>query len=562
LPLEDVSGTLDMRADAWEFCDFVGRHNGGLIRASGRSSSYQTKPDGPVVRRWVTTPEAVGQGPNNPGDGEESEPAAQPSHISVVIQGERLPVDAAFRKALAPGREALARAVDTFALTGRLNFTASIDDLPNQPRDIDVTVSIGGCRINPSFFPYAMEDVAATVRYARSNVWLTGFQGRHGANVLRINRANVCFPTEGGYWAKLDRLEAKSLSADAELQRALPNSLAKLLRMLNFDRPFELSSQMIVRQPPAAGTRPSLYWDATVKLDDTSLQAGTELKHVSGTISTQGLHNGLQVEDVVGNVFLDHATVLGQKLRNVHLPLVVWKDSPDILRLPDVKAEMYGGVLGGEGRVEFGSIFRYELVLNASQVQLEQLGRHNFGKSAELTGLANAGIYLVGEGGDLEGLKGHGRVDVPSGKLYRLPLMLDLLKWLGLRVPDRTAFEQAHMEFRIEGPRLHISELDLYGSAVSVRGQGNMQLDGSDVKLDLYADWGRLSQVLPAAVNELSSKFMDQLLRIKVRGRMGDLKFEKELVPVVTDPLKRLWNSLAAPKETGKQGERGVSTPR
>src|SRR5439155_15082335 len=141
---------------------------------------------------------------------------------------------------------------------------------------------------------------------------------------------------------------------------------------------------------------------------------------------------------------------------------------------------------------EFGPVFRYELVLNASQVQLEKLGAHNLGKGAELTGQANGGIYLSGEGSDLEGLKGHGRVDVPAGKLYRLPLLLDLLKWLGLRLPDRTAFEQAHAEFAIDGERVKINQLDLFGNAISVRGQGTMKLDGSDLNLDLNADWGRI----------------------------------------------------------------------
>ena len=36
----------------------------------------------------------------------------------------------AFRAALAPGREGLAAAWDTFRLTGRMNFAAHIDDLP------------------------------------------------------------------------------------------------------------------------------------------------------------------------------------------------------------------------------------------------------------------------------------------------------------------------------------------------------------------------------------------------------------------------------------------------
>jgi len=53
-------------------------------------------------------------------------------------------------------------------------------------------------------------------------------------------------------------------------------------------------------------------------------------------------------------------------------------------------------------------------------------------------------------------------VDVPNGKMYRLPLLLDLLKWLGLRLPDRTAFEQAHVTFAIDGDRAQINQLDLF----------------------------------------------------------------------------------------------------
>ena len=114
-----------------------------------------------------------------------------------------------------------------------------------------------------------------------------------------------------------------------------------------------------------------------------------------------------------------------------------------------------GGTIGGEGRIEFGSIFRYELLVKASQVHLEQFGQRNLGSKAELSGLATAGLHLIGEGNEPGGLKGNGVVDVPNGKMYRLPLLLDLLKWLGLRLPDRTAFEQAHVTFAIDGDRVH-----------------------------------------------------------------------------------------------------------
>jgi len=61
-----------------------------------------------------------------------------------------------------------------------MSFRATIDDLPNHPQDIDVTVHVGGCRMNPKFFPFSLDDVSATVRYARSSVQLADFQARHG----------------------------------------------------------------------------------------------------------------------------------------------------------------------------------------------------------------------------------------------------------------------------------------------------------------------------------------------------------------------------------------------
>ena len=74
---------------------------------------------------------------------------------------------------------------------------------------------------------------------------------------------------------------------------------------------------------------------------------------------------------MLGTVYLERATVLNQPLQKVRIPLVVWKNSPDILRLPGLSAELFGGTLGGEGRVELGSIFRYEMLLRASQVKLD-----------------------------------------------------------------------------------------------------------------------------------------------------------------------------------------------
>jgi hypothetical protein len=149
----------------------------------------------------------------------------------------------------------------------------------------------------------------------------------------------------------------------------------------------------------------------------------------------------------------------------------------------------------------------------------------------------------MGEGSDLLGLKGNGRVDVPAGKMGQLPVLLDLIKAFGLRMPDRTAFEQAQLVFSIEGPQMRVQQLDLLGHAVSLRGAGKVDLDGSNLELDFSATPGRPLGVLPNPVDVLPQMISQQLLKIKMRGQLGQggqVRFDKELMPGVVEPLKRL----------------------
>jgi hypothetical protein len=153
--------------------------------------------------------------------------------------------------------------------------------------------------------------------------------------------------------------------------------------------------------------------------------------------------------------------------------------------------------------------------------------------------MALAALHLQGDGTELADLKGNGKIDVPTGKLYRLPVLLDLLKAFGLRKPDGTAFVKAHMAFGIENAKVHVEALDLIGNAISLRGQGTADLDGSNLNLDFNADWGRFPELLPRGIILIPQAIGDQLLKIKVRGKLGAVRFDKELIPGVIEPLKK-----------------------
>jgi hypothetical protein len=286
-----------------------------------------------------------------------------------------------------------------------------------------------------------------------------------------------------------------------------------------------------------------IWWDGGAALRKQLFQTGVEISDVDGVIWCNGHHNGRQFEGVNGHIILDRATILGQPFTQLQGRIEVAPEAPENLSLYDLKANLFGGFIGGEARFTFNPPLRYEVKLDALNVQLEQFGKHNkLDADAQLQGPVRAAVHLTGEGTDLSGLKGNGRIDVARGKMYRLPLLLDLLKAFGLRMPDRTAFEQANMVFSIEGPQMRIHSLDLYGNAISLRGQGTLTIvDGSNLNLDFSADPGRMPQLLPPGISDISQALSDQLFKIKLRGKISSPHFEKEFVPGVVDPIKRVF---------------------
>jgi hypothetical protein len=511
-PLERVSATLEMLPGHWEVRDFAGTHQGADIR--GQARSY---------------------------------PAEQGSQrVDIDLRGKNLLLDDELRKAVAgSAARAVKPAWDVFHPSGRADFHALIELPPDKSEpNLDVTVVARSCTIVPDFFPYTLSDLNGTLRYTAGKVELQNVTARHGPTIVRLPKAAIHLKPGGGFFAMLPELEASSLAPDADLVRALPAPLQSAVTTLQLRDPINLSTEVRVDMPAEAGKAPVVYWDGGLTVQNASLRLGMPFQRVSGRLFCRGRHNGKQLEGVVGNLKLEQAVLFNQPIRNIHGRLEVWKDTPDILRVPELSAAFFGGNLGGQARVEFGPTLRYELDLTALGVKLEQMGRHNLRDQAELSGEAVGRLYLKGEGTDLSGLAGGGSIDIPNGKLYNLPLLLDLLKFLSVRWPDRTAFEEAHARFTIQGPRVHINRLELLGNAVSLGGDGQMTLDGSDMNLDLYVVWGRIMQLLPPLIKDVPPWISRRLLKIKVRGPIHEPQFDKEPVPLLVEPVKDLLQRM------------------
>jgi hypothetical protein len=234
--------------------------------------------------------------------------------------------------------------------------------------------------------------------------------------------------------------------------------------------------------------------------------------------------------------------------------LEVHPDEAGVLRLLDLHAGIFGGELGGVARIEFGPLLRYELDLVGAQIRLEEFGRHNLAPGTKLSGLASTKLYLRGQGPDINDMTGGGAIDVPEGHLYNLPVLLDVLKVLGLRRPDGTAFDQAQGTFTIRGNRMTISRLDLVGNSFSLRGQGDMNLDGTDIQLDFFAAGARAMQMLPPILKDIPQTLSKHMLKIEIRGRLGDIRTTKVPMPTLVEPIEEMFKHNQGRKPAGPPG--------
>jgi hypothetical protein len=254
-------------------------------------------------------------------------------------------------------------------------------------------------------------------------------------------------------------------------------------------------------------------------------------------VAIAGKYDGTELK-ADGNLVIDQMTIGKQVFRELRGEMKLTKQA---LVFPGIRAALHGGELYGPIRVEFGPELPYRVDLTASKIDLEQFARETLGRSGQVKGMAGAKLELAGKGSDLKSLRGRGYVRIADAKLYDLPLVLDLLSALSGRLPKGSAFQEANADFTFEGERLQVGRLELLGDALSLRGAGDMRVDGSELNLEMYGLLlGRTLPLLPPLIDQIPSWLSKRLMLIRVTGNLEKAQTKIEPVPFLVEPIREL----------------------
>jgi len=537
-----------------EFRNFQATHNGGRFRGVGRK-----------------------------------DPAPGGSVLALNIDAEMLALDMDLRKALLAIH--MDRSWVTLDPSGRTNcamrvklYTRADPDAElNAPEDLEMSMGFAGGSIRPNFFPYALSDVAGRVAYAKGRVDLREFRGKHGRSELTLPYTEILFRASGGYWADVRDAHVTPMVIDDDFLQALPLGLRTSCEDLDLKGPMSLYvNRMVVDEqpgpyiphylpravrgaapeepenpnlPPAVkppalphAILPTIYWDGCLTMEGSSLRTGVPWENIYGKLASRGLYKGDQMGAVLGNVLVDRASIAKQPVQAVSAQLRIDPRQPDVLSIPAIRGNLYGGDVGGEAWVVLDSPPRYAVQLNAARVHLSQIAkRYNLSEKSHLEGLANAQIYLANRYDERTGqpiVQGGGTIDVPKAKLLNLPVLLNLVKVVKLHVPDETGFEEAHALFYLRGNHVKFGQLDLIGNAISLGGEGEMSVEGKDVRFEFYPVWTKLKEMFPLT-GDWPGLVSKKFLKIKVTGEIdGKLDYKSEPVPGIVEPVRRVLDRL------------------
>ena len=163
-------------------------------------------------------------------------------------------------------RAVLSDAMKGLGVSGRLGFDADVIRRTGPVADLQAEVALRGATMTPRFMPCRLDDVQFVCRYTRDRVMLRDLSFRRGESLIRAKEGTVALRGDGGYRARLEKVEADPFFLDEELVSALPPAPRRAAQSLGLKAPVALSGLVTVEANPDSGPVPAVEWEGQAKI--------------------------------------------------------------------------------------------------------------------------------------------------------------------------------------------------------------------------------------------------------------------------------------------------------
>jgi hypothetical protein len=473
-------------------------------------------------------------------------PPNEGSKLSLWFAGRDIAIEEELRDALPPKVQ---KVWNDLRPRGSVNLDVVVRHMAGEQKpNIQVTKlePIGNTvSLEPVYFPYRMENLHGTFSYRQGDVHFADVRANHGPSRLTAN--GWCEFDDAGAWRlHFKRLTANSLRAETDLIAALPGRLKQVVSQLRPTGPIALDGGLEFASNGTPGAPLRSRWNLNLGLQQSTINAGVLLENVSGGLRLEGEHDGRLRSG--GELDIESLTFKGFQFTNVRSPL--WIDDRQLIlgshaeqaqpsRPPRrMHGELYDGVVQADLWVGLQEPPQYVFQATIDGSDLARFASEQLAGNQRLKGKVTAGVALEGTGAGLYMMKGNGELRLRDADIYQLPLMVQLLKILSIRLPDETGFDKSAIKFRIDGERIALEEIEFSGDAISLLGAGQMNLN-SEIRATMSAIVGRSEWQLPM-FKTMMGQASQQLMQIHVDGTLANPQIRREAFPGINQAFGQL----------------------
>ena len=533
-PLSNVAGTVRMDRGHWTIHDVVGSNDTGVVRCNGA-----------LV-------------PMADDDGE----------LTLQLVGNGVVLDRELRDALP---RTMTRIWDDIDPRGNAEFTATVRHrVKARKTDVVLEATPQGdtVSIEPAWFPYRLEKLRGKLTWRDGLLRFAGVRGVHDRTTVATD--GVCrFGADGSWHVSFERLAADRFRADHEVLRALPSGLQRALAAVRPRGLLSLAGSIDIHssQPPGGvdaaqgpdAPAPAAAWDLRLDIEQGSLDVGIPLEHVHGGVRLEGRADG-RTWRTDGEIELDSAMWRGVQIIGVQGPLSM--DEAGVRfgmpagardgRPRRLVARVAGGKVFVDGSVAAGESGTFAVAASLTDADLERLAVDALASLPGTTaaqryrGKVFGAIEVSGSRAGTHSLVGRGQLRLREADIYELPVIVALLKVLRVKAPDRKAFSSSLVDFRIEGPHAYLDNLELSGDAISLVGNGEVDIEGR-VRLTLRSIMGEAETQLPVMKRVLGGA-SGQFMLVHVDGTLTQPDISTEAFPTLAAALQQLQSQRRGPE--------------
>lgn len=527
--VQRLSGRVRWKNDLVEFTDIKGIHDDAVLTAAGTFDRSQG-----------------------------------PGRLKLAIDA----TDAEFDRSLEKALPATLRQVwEQFQPLGSFDIKTDITWSPGSPCEVVVpSIKVRDGEVLMKCFSWVLHDLNGEFSYNTKPGMLVikSVSARHDDTDLSV-RGVGWFPNMKPWRLQFEQMNVDNLVPNATFRNALPEALQRTFDFLRPTGTFWISGPVEFSGQPNIHSSINASWKLKTIWSGCAIDAGSRIDDIRGVVQLDGSWDGTSA-NLDGDLNLDSASIFRQargsayQIERIRGPIsfhdgkfvagyekaIPPRPSDTLPTEKRIRGDVIGGKVFLDAVVDLGPEINYRAFAELTDGRLERYAQQYLRGQSKLAGVMNGWINVEGKGTKPDRMRGNGKLVIAPAALYELPLFAQIFALIQLQSPDKTAFDEAKLDFTLANSRFDFTSIEMQGDTLQMRGRGFVRFDGG-----MQLGFGLTRrQFIP---NPFKS---GNLIAVKVTGNVGDPKTEFVTFPELDDMLRQFLGPMY-PRRMGGRGSIG-----